>query len=268
MDYQKERSTVNTDQAFDLLKSAGVTEEVGIQTVKRWLREKKIYYAGTLRRDSGYILDNTDQAINLLKDAGVDESSCINAVRRWVREGKIKKVGSGERNTEYLPNETLSKLYAQNQTNQDKTIGQLKGKIKAQSEHIIGIEQLHKTSMDHLILQRDKLKKENAILENENSELLKESKRFLKENIELRNQLLKLKEELARGSKREPEKTESAPAPKTQDYRQKLGLSKTADRKEVLSGYKKLLKIAHPDQGGNAAVFHYIKTDYDHFRNS
>lgn len=259
---------MNTDQAYDLLTSAGVAEEEGIQTVKRWLREKKIHYAGTLQRDSGYILDNTDQAITLLKDAGVDDNSCISAVRQWVSEGKIKNIGSGKRNTEYLPNETLSKLYSQNQTNQVKTIVQLKGKIKALDDHIKGIEQLHKTSMDHLILQRDKLKKENALLENENGELLKESKRLLKENFELRNQLLKLKEELSKGSKSEPEKTESAPAPKIQDYRQKLGLSKTADRKEVLSGYKKLLKIAHPDQGGNAALFHYIKTDYDQFRNS
>lgn len=259
---------MNTDQAFDLLKIAGVTEEAGIQTVKRWLREKKIHYAGTLRRDSGYILDNTDQAIVLLKDAGVDESSSINAVRRWVSEGKIKKVGSEKQYTEYLPNETLSKVYAQNQNTHDKTIGQLKGKIKAQDEHIKGIEQLHKASVDHLILQRDKLKKENAILENENSELLKESKRFLKENMELRNQLLKLKEELARGSKRESEKTEPAPALKSDDYQHKLGLSKTAGRKEVLSGYKKLLKVTHPDHGGDAAIFHYIKTDYDQYRNS
>ncbi len=41
-----------------------------------------------------------------------------------------------------------------------------------------------------------------------------------------------------------------------------------ASNKEVLAEYKGLLKITHPDHGGNAKVFHYIKTDYDNFRNS
>lgn len=259
---------MNTDQAFDLLKCAGVNEEAGIQTVKRWLREKKIHYAGTLLRDSGYILDNTDQAINLLKDAGVDESACINAVRLWVREGKIKNVGNGKRNTDYLPNETLSTFYSPHQNDHDKKISQLKGNLKSQDEHLKTIQQLHKTSIDSLHQQRAKLQKENVILEQENSELLKESKRLLKENIVLRNQLQKLKEELSKGNKREPEKTQTVASPKSQDYRQKLGLSKTADSKEVLSGFKKLLKMAHPDHGGNATVFHYLKTDYDQFRNN
>ena len=50
------------------------------------------------------------------------------------------------------------------------------------------------------------------------------------------------------------------------NYRQKLGLSKTASDKEVLAGYKNLLKASHPDHGGNAAIFQYIKTEYDSFR--
>ncbi|MDQ7860949.1 hypothetical protein RCO48_07755 [Peribacillus frigoritolerans] len=37
---------MNTDQAFDLLKDAGVTESSSIQTVRRWLREGKIKYEG------------------------------------------------------------------------------------------------------------------------------------------------------------------------------------------------------------------------------
>ena len=140
--------------------------------------------------------------------------------------------------------------------------------MKAQDEHIKGIEDLHQNSIKMLIQQRDKLNKELASVENEKSDLQSETRKVLKENIDLRNELLKLKEELSKGNKSEPEKTQESPFPsKTQDYRQKLGLSKTAGVKEVLAGYKKLLKITHPDHGGNATAFHYIKTDYDHFRN-
>ncbi|MBR8644041.1 hypothetical protein KEH51_02900 [[Brevibacterium] frigoritolerans] len=35
---------MNTDQTFDLLKDAGVSESSSIQTVRRWLREGKIKY--------------------------------------------------------------------------------------------------------------------------------------------------------------------------------------------------------------------------------
>lgn len=259
---------VNTDQAFNLLKNAGVTEDISIQTVRRWLRESKINYEGTGKQKNGYILDDTDQAFNLLKDAGVAENNSIQIVRRWLREGKIQNVGTGNRRTEYIPNETTSKLFLNNPTDQGKIIRQLKVKIKAQDEHIKGIEDLHKHSIKTLIQQREKLNQEIANLENEKSDLQSETQKLLKENIDLHNELLKLKEELLKGNKRGPEKAQVTLPPKTHDYRQKLGLSKTAGEKEVVAGYKKLLKITHPDHGGNAAAFHYIKTDYDNFRNS
>ena len=37
---------MNTDQAFDLLQNAGLSESSSIQTVRRWLREGKIKYEG------------------------------------------------------------------------------------------------------------------------------------------------------------------------------------------------------------------------------
>jgi predicted site-specific integrase-resolvase len=260
------RKSVNTDQAFTLLKSAGVSEEISIQTVRRWLRERKINYEGRGNQKSGYILDDTDQAYHLLKDAGVAASIGIPIVRRWLREGKIQDVGSESSKTEYITNEITSKQLLNNTTEQEKMIRQLKVKIKAQEEHIKGIEELHQNSIKTLVQQREKLNKEIASLQNENSKLQSEARVLLKENIDLRNQLLKLKEELYKGTKREPEKQDIPPIP--QNFHQKLGLSKSASHKEILAGYKKLLKITHPDHGGNARAFHYIKTDFDNYRKS
>lgn len=52
------------------------------------------------------------------------------------------------------------------------------------------------------------------------------------------------------------------------NYREKLGLSSTATNDEIKSEYKKLIKILHPDKGGNAKMFQTIKEEYDQFRSS
>jgi len=256
---------VNTDQAFELLKNAGVTEDISIKTVRRWLRERRITYDGG-QRNSGFILDDTDQAFQLLKDAGVAPSMSMPIVRRWVREGKIQHVGNGERIEEYISNEPRPRRSSHTPV-EDKVIRQLKAKMKAQEEHIKGIEELHQSSINTLIQQRNKLSKEIMDLQKEKHELQKEARKLLKENLDLRNQLLKMKEEFTKGTKSDPEKTQTSPL-KTYDPRPKLGLSKTAGAKEILAGYKTLLKLTHPDRGGNATLFHFIKMDYDSFRNS
>ncbi|MDM5212425.1 hypothetical protein QUF94_13350 [Peribacillus sp. NJ4] len=255
---------MNTDQAFDLLKDAGVSESSSIQTVRRWLREGKIKYeGGNGNRKTGYIMDDTDQAFDLLKDAGVTESSSIQTVRRWLREGKIKYEGNGKRKSGYIIDDTASRLAINDfiDQNKDEIIHRLKLKIQAQEKHIEGIEELNETSKKILIQQRDMFKKEVVILKNEKSELQKETKDLLKENIELRNELIKVKENIRNNYN-------LSSTTHTNDYIKKLGLSKMASNKEVLAGYKGLLKITHPDHNGNAKVFHYIKTDYDIFRNS
>jgi hypothetical protein len=211
---------------------------------------------------------NTDQAFDMLKEAGVSESISIQTVRRWLREGKIKyEGGNRSRKTGNINDDTASKLL-NNRTNQDKDeiIRQLKLKIKAKDEHIEGIEELHKNGSKILIQQRDKLNKEIVKLKNDKSKLQDETKDLLKENIELRNELIKLKEILFKESIGENYNFHSTT--QSIDYSQKLGLSKKASNKEVLAGYKELLKLTHPDHGGNAKSFHYIKTDYDNFRNS
>ena len=256
---------LNTDQAFELLIEAGVTEDTSIQTVRRWFRERKITYKGS-GQDNGYILNNTDQAFHLLKDAGVADSTAVQIVRRMLREGQIEKVGSGIQRPTYPTKETALKQLTNRSSDHDLIIRQLKVKIKAQDEHIKGIEHLHQTSVASLIQQIDKLKKDIIHLVKEKSELQRETKKLLKENIELTNELLKLK-----GNEKGSEQADHVPPPSdliTIDYRQKLGLSKMASDKEVLTKYKKLLKLTHPDHGGNASAFHFIKTDYDQFRHS
>ncbi len=256
---------VNTDQAFQLLKDAGVAEDIGILTVRRWLLERKIKYDPTKQRDTGYILDDTDQAINLLRDAGVASSRGMQIVKRWLREGKIHDVGNGEQLSEYISSETDAKQSSSTYSNQERVIRQLRTKLKAQDEHIKGLEELHENSMSRLMQQKEKLKKEIIHLESEKRELQRESGDLMKENLHLRKELLKLKDELYKGVKSEPRKTPQRPV-NMHDYNHKLGLSKTATEKDLVAGYKKLLKITHPDAGGNEAAFHYIKSDYDQFR--
>ncbi|NHM33085.1 hypothetical protein [Neobacillus terrae] len=253
---------MNTDEAFDLLRDAGVDEEAGINTVRRLLRERKITYEGNGNLKVGYIIDNTDQAFNLLHAAGLDETASTQIVRRWLSEGKIRNVGTGDHKTEYISKKGTAKAIP---TDKEKAIHLLKAKIKAQDEHIDGLEKLHRNSINTLIQQREKLNKEIARLENDKSILEQESRNLLKENIQLRNELLKLKGNGNRKTATDKKQSEP-PVPKTINYRQKLGLSKTASDKEVLAGYKNLLKATHPDHGGNALVFHYIKTEYDLFR--
>ncbi|MEJ9231952.1 hypothetical protein LAV79_21280 [Peribacillus butanolivorans] len=253
---------MNTDQAFDLLKDAGVTESISIQTVRRWMREGKIKYeGGNKNRKTGYIIDDTDQAFDLLKDAGITESISIQTVRRWMNEGKIKYEGNGNRETGYIFNDTVSKVSINDRIdqNKDEIIHRLKLKIQAQDKHIKGIEELHESAKKILIQQRDKFKKEVVILKNEKSKLQYETKDLLKENIELRNELIKVKE-----NKRDNYNFDSNN--QSNDYSEKLGLAKMASNKDVIAEYKGLLKITHPDHDGNAKVFHYIKTDYDNFR--
>jgi hypothetical protein len=257
---------VNTDQAFDFLKNAGVSEDKSIQTVRRWMRERKISYEGkTGQRESGYIFEDTDQAIELLKDAGVSAGAGIPLVKRWYHEGKIRKVGEVYKLSEYLSNQ---RRLENKPIKQDHKLLDIKEKIKAQDKQLQGLEELHKNSVRALIEQRNKLKRELAVLMKEKTEWQVESEKILKENVELRKELIKLREELTRKGKRVEETTQDSTISHVSDYHQKLGLSKKAGEKEVLVRFKKLLKLTHPDHGGNPAAFHYIKTDYDQFKTS
>jgi hypothetical protein len=52
------------------------------------------------------------------------------------------------------------------------------------------------------------------------------------------------------------------------NYKEKLGLPSTATNDDIKKEYKKLIKILHPDKGGNAKMLQNIKEEYDTFRAS
>ncbi|KKI90806.1 hypothetical protein WQ54_18840 [Bacillus sp. SA1-12] len=200
---------------------------------------------------------NTDQAFTLLKEAGITDN--IETFKQWLREGKIKATG-------FTVDDKALMRFMKEQTKLDKdqVIHLLKLKIKTKDEEIKGIEELHASSTRLLIHQRDKLYNEISLLQIERNHLKKETINLLKENIELRDELIELKEKLLKGETSEDASSSSL---SSSDFRQKLGLTKLANDKDIIAAYKELLKKAHPDHGGNAKLFHYIKTDFDQFRN-
>jgi len=199
----------------------------------------------------------SDQAFALLKEAGITDN--IETFRKWLREGRIKAVGIT------IEEDSLKQFMKEfNHPDKDQIINQLKAKINAQNNHIIGIEKLHETATHTFFRQREKLNKEILHLKKENQKLQQESMDLLKENIALRDQLIKLKENTFTTNQQNSPSNESS-SPFHAD-KQKLGLSKLASNQEILSTYKELLKLSHPDHGGNAKLFQYIKSDFDLFR--
>jgi tRNA U55 pseudouridine synthase TruB len=204
----------------------------------------------------------------MLKEAGLSDSRSIQTVRRWLNEGKVKYDGTGSRNTEAISVfDNAASALVKEKTDQDKDeiIRYLKLKIKEKDVYIEGVEELHKTATKIVSHQRDMLTNEIIHLKNEKRKLQSETMDLLKENIQLREELIKLKEEGFTGKNSANDKHNNTVQ---YDLLQKFGLSKMASSNEVLSAYKELLKLTHPDHGGNTKLFHYIKTDYDNFRNS
>jgi regulator of replication initiation timing len=188
----------------------------------------------------------------MLKEAGVTDN--IETFRNWLREGKIRATG-------FTIDEDALKQFINEQTipNKDELIRQLTLKLKVQDAHIKGLEELLENTTKQLTKQKDQLNHEMMLLIHKKNKLKQESIDLLRENIELRDEIISLKERLGNNH------VEQAALPI--EYRQKLGLSKRASDKDVLAGFKELLKLAHPDRGGNAKIFQYIKTDYDELRN-
>lgn len=200
---------------------------------------------------------NTDQAFSLLKEAGITDN--IETFKQWLREGKIKATGFT------VDDKALIRfMKTQTKLDKDQIIQQLKLRIKAKDAEIKGLEDLHAAQSKVLIQQRDKLYNEIVLLQIERNHLKKETIHLLKENIELRDELIALKEKFFKGetNKDAPDSFSSS------DIRQKLGLTKLAIDKDVITAYKELLKKAHPDHGGNEKLFHYIKTEFDQFRSN
>ena len=200
----------------------------------------------------------SDQAFALLKEAGITDN--VDTYRSWVREGRIKSIGLS------IDDRSLEQFIKDYKNpNKDVIIKQLKAKIHSQNNHIIGIEQLHENPTHTFFKQREQLIKEILTLKKENQKLQKESMELLKENIALHDQLIKLKDNAFMHNEQNSVSSETTSST-TNTNKQKLGLSKMASNQEILSAYKELLKFAHPDHGGNAKLFQYIKADFDQIR--
>lgn len=66
---------INTDQAYEMLKGAGVTDS--IQTVRRWLREGKIKANRTQNRKVGFEIDKRDLQRFINERTGMDKDISI-----------------------------------------------------------------------------------------------------------------------------------------------------------------------------------------------
>ncbi|PMC33780.1 hypothetical protein CJ195_26865 [Bacillus sp. UMB0899] len=205
-----------------------------------------------------------NEAVEMLTKAGVSENIRTLTIRKWIKEGKIT---SDDTNGYSLDHQTTELLQSSLREEKKEIIKQFQSKLKVQDEYIEGIKALHENSLK----QREQLHQEISLLKKEKNDLQKEMNSLLTENIRLRNDLIKHKENSihTNSTKAHEQKRETAPLQirfPLQDYRDKLGLSKLSGKKEVMTAYKELLKISHPDHGGQLKSFQYIKADFDQFK--
>jgi translation elongation factor EF-Ts len=152
----------------------------------------------------------------------------IQTVRRWLREGKIKSTSTENRKSGFLIDVNDLKRFINERTG---------------------------TNTDEV----NKLKKEIELLKAENKALEHAFKTYKKINERPKEDKSKLFDDIM----------EKFMLTETNvDYRQKYGLSPTSSNDDVKKELKNLLKILHPDKGGNAKLFQEVKQDYDDFRKS
>jgi uncharacterized small protein (DUF1192 family) len=75
---------MNTDQAFEKLNKAGVTDS--IQTVRRWLREGKIKAKRSENRKAGFEVDNTDLQRFINERTGADKDERIKSLQKEIKK--------------------------------------------------------------------------------------------------------------------------------------------------------------------------------------
>ncbi len=205
-----------------------------------------------------------NEAVEMLTKAGVSDNIKTLTIRKWIKEGKIT---SDDTNGYSLYHQTTELLPNNLRDEKKEMIRQFQSKLKVQEEYIEGIKALHENSLK----QREQLHRELSLLKKEKNDLQKEVNSLLTENIRLRYEVIKHKENSihSTSNKAHEQKKESTPLQirfPLQDYREKLGLSKVSGKKEVLAAYKELLKLSHPDHGGQLKFFQYIKADFDQFK--
>ncbi|MEC1757396.1 DnaJ domain-containing protein [Schinkia azotoformans] len=225
---------MDTQQAFEKLKQAGITDS--IQTVRRWLRNGTIKASRTDNRKAGFLIDEQDLQRFINDRTGADKDEQIKKLKQHIEDIEhFHENGSKVMKNRYWQlekeNERLSKL------------------IKSNNQE---------------------LKTENQNLKDEIKKLRKEKMDLLNEKLELLDRISNIK----KGNPKWQDDNSFEGFWKyfnvvnKVDYRQKLGLSPNCSNDEVKKEYKKLIMILHPDKGGNAKIFQQIKNEYDEFRKS
>lgn len=233
---------INTDQAFEKLKEAGVTGS--IQTVRRWLRNGKIKASRSENRKAGFEIDEGDLKRFINERTGMDKDERIKYL-----EEKYKQL-----NDQYQPmyEDWLKVLKENRELKQSKVENEkLKRKIELLRDENKALENAYKTVREI----NDRLTKENESKNNsffDNFERLKQRAKANADYWQSHNFDFNLF--------MQPQKK--------QNYRENLGLSSNCSDEELKKEFKKLLKILHPDTGGNAKLFQQMKADYDAFRKS
>ncbi|MED0758853.1 hypothetical protein P4S93_13945 [Aneurinibacillus thermoaerophilus] len=173
---------------------------------------------------------NTYEALDRLKQAGITDS--IQTLRRWLRDGTIKAQRSENRKAGFEVDAEDLKRFINERTGADKDerIRQLEEEIRRLKE------------------KNERLKADDIDLDEEEDDLLTRMNIDFIKQLKQQQQMLLYKQQ------------------KQNDARYRLGLTETSTDDEVLQEFKKLLKILHPDSGGNAKLFNDIKQQYNEFR--
>lgn len=153
----------------------------------------------------------------------------VQTLRRWLREGKIQSQFKSKKEGYEIDEVDLNR-FIDERTGRDKV-----KKIK---------------SLETKLAQKERNK-----LTQDNHKLQMEVDKLRSDNLHLKFKLLS-----------KPE-TETVIVYKS-DHRSILGLDDTATDEEVRSTYRKLIKLLHPDKGGDSKLFQKFKEDYDNFQNS
>jgi|SRR5699024_2470275 len=215
---------------------------------------------------------NTEEAFNQLKSADITNS--IQTLRRWLREGTIKAERSENRKVGFNIDEKDLQRFINERTGRgkDEEIKLLRKKVKNLEKDIYRIEDSHEEDLKILYKQRKENKEEfDRKLEFRN-DLVKSQRKTIESQ---RTMIDMLKEEIDELKKNTNSKFNSDSFnfnnlynsfDTLTPYKKKLGMSPNTTKADVKNKLREVMSNAHPDRGGNAKVFQYLKAEYDSFR--
>ncbi|WP_186578066.1 hypothetical protein [Aquibacillus kalidii] len=305
---------MNTNEAFEKLKEAGVTDN--IQTVRRWLREGEIKATRSEYRKAGFdisyssLISFIDKRTGMYKEIENKElSKSIDEIYEQNSELEIKIWKLEKENKELkekVPDyeDDFSKRVNRLSKNLHPCFKELEYQLDldiAEWLSLFSINVQNKIRDIDLSYRNCKQIRERSsfydLLINYSAITGKQMNRYIEltvslegrlfnTNKEIDNQLVKgstkdeidslldqleeliieRKNEGSKQSNYDWSKLFSNIAQNNINYREKLGLSSNVTDSEVKKEFKRVLKILHPDHGGNAKLFQEYKTMYDDFR--